>query len=283
MSRPFSLYMLVGNPVSGSLSPAIHNAAFRALRMRALYVAVETPRGYLSQVVSASRFWTKGFNVTIPYKVDVMSLLDRLDRSASLVEAVNTVVNRKGVLVGYNTDGEGAMRALEKNLGPISGMRVVVLGAGGAARAIVFSLVQKGCQVVVANRTVSRAEALAAILRKKLGAEIRIIGLRKRELKKALSGSDLLINATSVGMLPHPEDTLVTADMLSPEVSVMDIVYKPLRTRLLREAEKAGCRTVDGLQMLVYQAALSFKLWTRRDPPLHTMMRAAKRAAEGRE
>jgi shikimate dehydrogenase len=256
----------------------MHNAAFRALGIRAFYVAVEIPPDYLPQMVDGVRRCARGFNVTIPFKVAIMNLLDRLDRTASLVEAVNTVVNRRGKLIGYNTDGAGAMMALEKELGSVRGMRVVVLGAGGAARAIAFALAQEGCQITIANRTLARAEALASILRRKLSVDVDVMGIEKSKLRRALGKADLLINATSVGMYPQHRRTLADASMLRRDLVVMDIVYKPLKTKLLREAEKAGCRTIDGLQMLVYQAALSFQLWTKRKPPIEVMKRAAEKA-----
>lgn len=281
MKKRVSLFLLIGDPVEGSLSPPIHNSAFKALRIPAVYVAMKIPPHRLASALKHIRsLGVRGFNVTIPHKVAIIDLLDKLDRSASLVEAVNTVVNRRGVLTGYNTDGDGALLALQERIGSVKGMRALVLGAGGAARAIVSSLVGHGCDVTVANRTLSRAEALASIIRQKLNKEIGVISLQKGELARELKRSNLLINATSVGMHPNTGRTLVTAGLMHPELTVMDIVYKPRKTRLLKEAEKAGCTTIDGLGMLVHQAALSFKIWTRRTPPLRVMRRAAEKTME---
>jgi len=274
--------MLLGDPVEGSLSPIIHNAAFRSLKMPAIYVAVRTLSDYLGDMVNGIRaLGIKGFNVTIPHKVTVMDLLDELDNSASSVEAVNTVKNKRGKLVGFNTDGLGALQALTDELGSVKGKRVLLLGAGGAARAIAYALAGEGCEVKVANRTPSRAEALASIVRKNLGHEIQVLSLEKRELAKTIKDVEILINATSVGMRPHDDSALVTSDILHREVTVMDIVYKPLETKLLREAKKAGCRTINGLNMLVNQAAMSFKIWTGRKPPVKVMKEAAQRVLEG--
>lgn len=271
------LFMLIGDPVEGSLSPIMFNAAFRSLRMPAVYAAARVPSTVLSEFVSAARHsGIKGFNVTIPHKIAIMDLLDALDESAKEVEAVNTVVNRRGKLIGYNTDGAGALMALEQEVGPVGGRRAVVLGAGGAARAIAFSLAKAGCEVTIANRTVSKAEALAGIIERKLGRSVRVIPLSREELKRELAGADILINATSVGMMPEVNETLVTSDLMHENLIVNDIVYKPLKTRLLKEAEKAGARTVNGLGMLVYQAALAFKIWTGKEAPVEDMRRAAE-------
>jgi shikimate dehydrogenase len=274
--------MLLGDPVEGSLSPAMHNAAFRELGMAAVYVAVGVPRDFLGDIVNGIRsLGVKGFNVTIPYKITVIDLLDELDDSASSVEAVNTVVNSQGRLIGYNTDGEGALRALEERLGLIRGKRVLLLGAGGAARAIAYALVKEGCGVTVANRTLSKAEALASIVKRRLNRELSVIPLERSELEKALRETEILVNATSVGMYPNMKETLVTADMLHPGLVVMDIVYKPPMTMLLQEAEKAGATVINGLGMLVHQAGLSFRIWTGREPPIGVMRIAAERSLWG--
>jgi shikimate dehydrogenase len=271
--------MLLGDPVEGSLSPAIHNAAFKELNLDCVYVAVRVPSRYLADAVNGIRaLKISGFNVTIPHKVTMLGLLDELNESAAAVEAVNTVVNRGGRLVGFNTDGEGALRALQSRIGSIRGKRIVLLGAGGAARAIVFALSKAGGKVTVANRTLMKAEAMASIVRQKLGKEIRVIRFEKKSLKKAIEEADILINATSVGMHPKSNETPVTADMLHSDLLVNDIVYKPLRTRLLMEAERAGAASMDGLGMLVNQAASSFKIWTGRNPPIKAMRDAAEEA-----
>ncbi|MEM2192047.1 MAG: shikimate dehydrogenase, partial [Candidatus Hadarchaeales archaeon] len=237
------------------------------------------PSKFLAAAVAmARRLGVKGLNVTIPHKVAVIKYLDRLDKSARDEGAVNVVANVNGKLVGYNTDGAGALAALEEEAGKVKGKRVVVVGAGGAARAIVHSLVTAGADVLVANRTLEKAKVLAEIVRKATGRSIEVIPFEKKLLKETIAGADILINATSVGMRPKVGQTIATADMLHPGLIVNDIVYKPLRTKLLREAEKAGARTVDGLGMLVNQAALAFKIWTKKDPPVEVMRRAAERA-----
>jgi shikimate dehydrogenase len=273
------LFLLLGDPVEGSLSPVIHNAAFKKLNLDCVYVAVKVPTKHLTDVINGAKaLRVSGFNVTIPHKVAVLDLLDELDESAAAVGAVNTVVNKGGKLIGYNTDGRGALKALQSEIGRVLGKRVLLLGAGGAARAIVFALAEAGAEVTIANRTLRKGESLASRIHEKLGRDIPVISLEKRTLKEAISAADILINATSVGMYPHHDKTLVTAEMLHSDLVVNDIVYKPLRTKLLREAEKVGAKTVDGLGMLINQAALSFKIWTGKNPPIKAMRDAAEKA-----
>jgi len=272
------IFLLIGDPVKRTLSPAMFNAIFERLRLNCVYVAVEVPAKFLADAITGVRaMGISGLNVTIPHKIRVMNLLDELDESASLVGAVNTIKNQRGKLIGYNTDGEGALRSLEKTAGSVRGRRVVLLGAGGAARAIGFSVAKAGAELTIANRTMPRAKALASDIERKLGTPVRVVPLRSNLLKKTLKTAELLINATSVGMYPNTDQTLVTSDMIHREMTVYDIVYKPLETRLLREARRAGAKAIDGLGMLVHQGALSFKIWTGKHAPVKVMELAARR------
>lgn len=278
MIKRIKLFALIGDPVEQSLSPAMHNAAFRALRLNCVYVAFRIPKTLLTDAIAGVRaMGIRGFNVTTPHKVAIANLLDELDESASLVGAVNTVKNDRGKLVGYNTDGEGAIRALEEKIDSLEGLNVVLLGAGGAARAIAFSLVKAGTRISIANRTPSKARALASAIDQKLGKSVELVSLNPAELARALKGADVLINATTVGMRSSIDQTLVTADMMHRELVVNDIVYEPLQTRLLREAKKAGAKTVNGLGMLIHQGALAFEIWMSKRAPIKVMETAAKR------
>lgn len=275
--KSLKVFMLIGDPVEGSLSPVMMNAAFRALKLDHAYVAVRVREKLLGDAIAgARRIGIAGLNVTIPHKIAVMSFLDALDESAALAGAVNTIKNSRGRLVGFNTDGEGALWNLEEKAGRVKGKRVLLLGAGGAARAIAFSLVKAGAELTIANRTVSRAEELASLIEQKLGKKLEVMSTDRAELKRALAGVEILINATSVGMRPRENETLVTAEMMHKNLVVYDIVYKPLRTRLLREAEKAGAVTIDGLGMLVRQGALAFEIWTGKRAPIKVMEAAAR-------
>jgi len=218
-----------------------------------------------------------GFNVTHPHKVSIINLLDRLDRSAGMIGAVNVVKNVGGKLIGFNTDGDGAVRALEQRVGKLSGKKVLLLGAGGAARAIAFSLARVGAKLTIANRTAPKAKALVVVINKKLGAKAAHVVLRKKILVDEIKRSDILINATSTGMYPDVGKTLVAADMLHRGLIVNDIVYEPLQTKLLRDAKRAGAKTVNGLGMLVHQGAMAFEIWTGRRAPVKVMEATVKR------
>lgn len=272
------LVAIIGDPVEHSLSPAMHNAAFEALDLDYVYMALRVPSGALKGAISTARVLKMaGMNVTHPHKINILSLLDKLDKSAELVGAVNTVKNNRGKLIGYNTDGAGAVRALESEAGKLAGRRILLLGAGGAARAVAFSLVKEGAELNIANRTASRTNELKAAIKRSLGTNVGLINLNRKELSEAIKNTDIVINATTIGMRPDVNRTLLTADMMHKGLIVNDIVYEPLQTRLLTEAKKAGARTVTGLGMLIHQAALSFEIWTGKRAPIKVMKAAAKR------
>ncbi len=271
------IFMLLGDPVEGTLSPAIMNAAFRSLGLGHAYVAVRVPEKLLTDAIAGVRVMgVAGINVTIPHKITVMGLLDKLDESAVAAGAVNTIKDAQGKLVGYNTDGAGALKNLEESVGRIRGKRVMLLGAGGAARAVAFSIAKAGAELTIANRTVSRTRELAATIEHKLGVNVGSIPMDRAHLGKAIRDKDILINATSVGMQPNVNKTLVTSGMMHRDLVVYDIVYKPLRTRLLQEAERAEARAVEGLGMLVQQAAMAFEIWTGKRAPVKVMDAAAR-------
>lgn len=260
------IYGILGRPVTHSLSPAMHNAAFRELGLNAVYVAF--PVTSLSQAVAGLRgLDIRGVSVTIPFKEEIISLLDALDPQAARIGAVNTVVNREGRLVGYNTDWLGALQALKAQTG-LQGEHVLILGAGGAARAIAFGVLDAGGRVTLTDLDAPRAAALARDLR------VEAIPLDALDHCPAA----ILVNATPVGMEPKIDDIPIDPDLLARYHLVMDIVYKPLETRLLREAQARGAATIDGLQMLIHQALVQFELWTGRPAPLETMSRAAYEA-----
>ncbi len=283
MSPPIKIFLLIGDPVEQSLSPAMQNAAFKVLGLNCIYAAIDVPQRFLADAIAGVRAMKiSGLNVTIPHKIAVAGLLDELDESASLAGAVNTIKNQRGKLIGFNTDGEGALRAFKNKIGSVKGKDAVLLGAGGAGRAIAFSLARAGARLTIANRTISRAKVLASMIEQKLGVGVAAIPLNRERLKKVLKDADVLINSTSVGMHPATDQTLVTSDMMHRGLVVNDIVYKPLETRLLREARRAGAKTIDGLGMLVHQGALSFEIWTGRRAPIKVMDAAARRELRGK-
>jgi shikimate dehydrogenase len=257
------IYGILGRPVAHSLSPAMHNAAFRELSLNAVYVAF--PVADLIQAVAGLRgLQIQGASVTIPLKEEIIPLLDELDPQAAKMGAVNTVVNRDGRLMGYNTDWLGALRALEEKT-DLAGKRVLILGAGGASRAIAFGIMEKGGQVAITD--VDRDRALA------LSRQIWVEVVAPDYLSQY--PADILINATPVGMEPKTGDIPIDPDLLGRFQVVMDIIYKPLETRLFKEAKSRGCQVIDGLRMLIHQATEQFTLWTGRPAPLEVMARAA--------
>jgi shikimate dehydrogenase len=211
--------------------------------------------------VSAMRsLGIKGASITIPHKVSILDFLDELDPIAKSIGAVNTVINHEGCLKGYNSDCLGAVRALEE-ITHLEGKRVAIIGAGGAARAIGSGIKSRRSELTIINRTVSNGEKLAAALEANF---IPISELRSLPF-------DILIHTASVGMTPHIHQSPVPDALLTPDILVMDIVYAPLKTRLLKDAEKAGCRTINGLAMFIHQAAFQFELWTQSPAPIAIM------------
>ncbi len=263
------VYGLLGRPVAHSLSPAMHNAAFAHLGINAVYVPFEVQD--LAQAVAGLRGLNiGGVSVTIPFKEEIIPLLDEVAGPAARMGAVNTVVNQDGRLVGHNTDWLGAVTALQERV-ELRGRHILLLGAGGAARAIVFGVLQAGARVSLTDIDTAKAAALA----REFGVE----ALEPGQLEAC--GAEILINATPVGMEPHAGDLPLAPELLSRFRLVMDIVYRPLRTRLLTEAHARGCEVVDGLRMLLHQGAAQFTLWTGQPAPVAVMAEAASGALAG--
>ena len=267
------LFGVLGDPISHSLSPVMHNAAFRALGMECEYHAFRvSPDNLESAIKGAEALGFGGLNLTIPLKEKALEIVKPTDMAQN-IGAVNTVDFKNGI-VGHNTDGIGAKMALTDSGIGIEGKNALVLGAGGASRAIAFQLAKDGASVTIANRTVKRAEALAH----DVGAVGDVKASGFDALNKIIKNTDILINSTSVGMSPNTSETIVTSDMMHSDLAVFDIVYNPLKTRLLEEAEKAGATTIDGVMMLVYQGAEAFKIWTGVSPPVDVMEKAVRDA-----
>jgi shikimate dehydrogenase len=250
------LYGIIGNPVRHSLSPIIHNGAFRRMGLNAVYLAFEV--NDLQETISGLReLRLRGVSVTLPFKTQILPYLDKIEGVASKIRAVNTILNEGGRMIGHNTDWYGALQALETKV-DLKGKRVILLGAGGAARAIGFGLKEKGCQVIIFNRSQNRAEVLA----EELGCVHHPLSCFGE------MDGDILVNATSVGMYPLDAESPIPKEILKEGMVVMDIVYRPLRTRLLREAEQQGCITIDGLEMLAHQGAAQLEIWTGKKPDI---------------
>lgn len=264
-----------GYPVRHSRSPAMHNAAFRALGLDVVYVPFEVHPDDLEMAIKGVRaLGLLGVNLTIPHKEKVAQFLDWIDEEATRIGSVNTVHNVDGELRGYSTDGRGFIRALQAAGKSPKGSRAVILGAGGAARATAYALAQHGASVTIANRTFSRAVELAESLNPVVEGEIKAVSLNGEAARKAISVADLLVNCTSVGMYPNVDEQPIPSEWLHPNLFVYDQIYNPLETRLLRAAKRSGAQTANGVGMLVYQGAISFEIWTGQSPPLAVMERA---------
>jgi shikimate dehydrogenase len=261
---------LFGYPVEHTLSPFMHNAAFIRLGLDYCYIPFSVHPDFLRQAVEGIRALNiVGVNLTIPLKESVIPLLDEVDEEASFIGAVNTIVNREGRLAGYNTDGRGFMRSLAENGVSVEGKRVLIVGAGGASRGIGYYLCRQAGSLSLFNRTAKKAADLAAQL-SFTGGRVDVIGGLDQ-----VGGFDMVINATPLGLKkddPLPFD----AGLLRAGQVVCDLIYR--KTALLRLAEEKGCKTVDGLAMLLWQGALAFELWTGLTPPVEDMKSALLQA-----
>ena len=273
---------IFGYPLGHSISPAFQQAAFDHIGFDARYLAWQTPPPELARAVSCLRGdGYLGANVTVPHKVAVRDHLDELDPWAEVIGAVNTIVSKEGRLVGYNTDAYGLIEALKREAQfDARGKEVVLIGAGGAARAAAFGLARESVSsLVIANRTRARAETLATELRDSV-KEVAALDLASSMLAERIASADLIVNATSVGMQGGPAEgrSPVVEGLIQPTCVVHDMVYSPEATPLLKMAKDAGARVVGGLPMLVHQGAAAFERWTGVDAPIDVMYRAARQA-----
>jgi shikimate dehydrogenase len=267
---------VIGDPIEHTLSPIMHNAAFNALKLDYTFLAFKVKPAELENAVNGMRALNiRGLNVTMPHKSTVMNFLDRTDLSAQIVNSVNTVLNKEGKLFGFNTDGVGALKALRENGVELKGRKVLLLGAGGAARAIAYAMAKESDELAVLNRTPKQAQALAKLLEKTANKKIGSGALSPKEIQQNLQDSDILINATSIGMKPKADESLVSPKLLRPDLAVMDIVYNPIETKLAKDAKAAGAKVVSGVEMLIYQGAASFEIWTGKSAPVEVMRQAA--------
>ena len=264
---------VIGNPIEHSLSPAIHNAAFQKLALNFVYLAWKVDR--IGDAISGLRALGnfRGASVTIPHKVAVIPFLDEVDTTARHIGAVNTIVAEGGKLLGMNTDATGALRALREGNAPLKGASVVMVGSGGAARAIAFALAAEAevSRLHLLGIEVDERRNLATDLRDKTGVSVGEADLDEGRLKDVLPEARVLIHCTPVGMAPKIGRSCVPPKFLHRELTVMDVVYNPRETQLLSDAKSAGCRTISGLEMFLYQAVAQFERWTGRSAPIQVM------------
>lgn len=265
------IYGILAFPAGHSLSPNMHNAAFKALKLDAYYYAFDVAEKELDDFMAGlNDGGVCGLSVSLPHKETVMSYLDEINEDARAIGAVNTIKNIDGKLYGYNTDWHGSIRALEEGLADtadkdLKGKKCVVLGAGGAARAVVYGLKKRGAKIWILNRTLEKAQDLAKEFECDFGT--------LQDIEKV--APEIVIQTTSI-WLKEPEATLITPNALKPGMLVMDIVYKPLITPLLKDAQERGCKIITGDKMLFYQALEQFKIWTGMEAPAQAMEQSLK-------
>ncbi len=268
MSKTFAV---IGDPIDHSLSPNIHSAAFRELNLENSYIAYRIPKGELSEgIESLKKIKIAGFNVTIPHKVEMMKYLDKMDESCSVIGAVNTVTNTEGILKGYNTDMDGFLDPFKKKEIKIQDTKILLLGAGGAARAIVAGVAKvKAKHITIANRTLQNANNLTQFANK-IGLDANAITIEN--VGDDLKDYDIIVNATSIGLKNEPSP--ISLESIKPETIVYDIVYMPMNTDFLKKAKGKGAKIIYGYEMLLGQAVRAFEIWHGIEAPYNAMKKA---------
>ena len=277
------LCCLIGYPVKQSPSPAIHNVAFQNLKINAIYMSFAVPENELAKAVEGLRaIGFLGSNVTMPHKEAVMKLLDDVNLWAKKIGAVNTIANEDRKLVGYNTDADGFANPLKRRI-KLDKLDAVIIGAGGAAKACAFALGKGECrEVLILNRTISRAQSLAAAIKKEFGIKVAVKQLNQKTLRSAIAEHNLIVNATPLGMHEGWFKMSLGKSKLEKGTIAYDLVYRPIETEFLQEFRKLGATCIKGYEMLVEQAALSFEIWTGKKAPKAIMTEAALSAIGAR-
>lgn len=268
---------LIGYPIGHTLSPAMHNRAFEYLDLNYLYLPFPVKESNLKEALRAlPALSVVGVNVTLPYKERVLEYLDEVSEEAELTQAVNTILVKDSRLIGYNTDGKGFVTSLKKGaeFNPRD-KKVVIIGAGGASRAVSIGLAKEGVEkITLIDIVFNKAQSLASHIAKNI-SKVEVAAVKEEGLGKEVREADILINATPLGM--KPDDSLpIDPKLLHPNLLVYDLIYNPSKTRLLSEAERIGAKTLNGMGMLLYQGALAFTIWTGREAPIEVMARALK-------
>ena len=264
-------FAVIGDPIDHSLSPNIHSAVFRELNLDCSYIAYRIPKGELEEgIAGLKKIEIDGFNVTIPHKIEMMKYLDKIDESCSLIGAVNTVVNKDGILKGYNTDMDGFLEPFKKKKLNITDTKILLLGAGGAARAIVAGLAkEKAKSVTIANRTLENAKNLSEFA-KKIGLDTNVIKIE--DVGKSAKDYDIIINATSIGLKNEPSP--ISLEGINEKTIVYDIVYMPMNTDFIKKAKEHGAIVIFGYEMLLGQATRAFEIWHDMEAPYNAMKKA---------
>ena len=264
-------YAVIGDPIDHSLSPTIHNAAYRELELECTYIAYRVLQGDLATgIESLKKIKIAGFNITIPHKIEMMRYLDNVDITCEKIGAVNTVLNDDGILRGFNTDMDGFLEPIKRKEIPIKDSKILLLGAGGASRAIVAGFQKEGARdITIANRTKENGEKLAEFS-KQIGLNSRSICIE--EMNSLVSKFDFIVNASSLGL--NGEENIIPNKLMDEQTTVYDIVYKPLRTDLINSAKEKNCKIIYGYEMLLGQAIRSFEIWLDQKAPYEAMKRS---------
>ena len=264
-------FAVIGDPIDHSLSPTIHNAAYRELKIECTYIAYRVIQGDLAAgIESLKKIKISGFNVTIPHKIEMMKYLDNVDENCKKIGAVNTVLNDDGILRGFNTDMDGFLEPIKRKEINIKNSKILLLGAGGAARAIVAGFQKEGAdEIVIANRTKENGENLTEFS-KKNGLHARSIDIEKMDVLD--SKFDFVVNASSLGL--KGEKNVIPEKFFNEETTVYDIVYKPIKTDLINKAKEKNCEIIFGYEMLLGQAIRSFEIWLDKKAPYEAMKRS---------
>lgn len=270
---------ILGHPVAHSLSPDIHNAAFEALGLPFVYVAHDVLPGNVATALAGARaMGYRGLSVTIPHKIEAMQAVDHVDETARVIGCINTVVNDEGRLLGYNSDGLGALGALRDAGNDPEGRNVLVLGSGGAARAIAVTIAREAppARLTILGIEMDQLQQLVHDVRERGKAEVAGGELTERALREALAQAEIVLHCSPVGMHPKEHESVVPAGLFRTGLVVFDAVYTPRRTRLLTDAGAAGCRTVEGIEMFLGQAYVQFELWTGQRAPRDVMRKVVE-------
>ncbi len=258
---------VIGDPIAHSMSPKMHNAAIQDLGIDYVYTAFHVSNQRLEKAVEGFRaLQIKGINVTIPHKVEIMQYLDEIEPTAAKLGAINTILNEDGVLKAKNTDGEGAIKSLKDNGCNPAGKKAVILGAGGASRALAYYLARDVESLTLFDLDLEMAEKLAQSVRNHYDIPINAVKMELNAAKAAIEDCELLINATPVGMHPKIDQTPIPIDFLHTDLTVFDIVYNPIETKLLQDAKNIGCTAISGVDMFVNQGYIAFEWWTNKTP-----------------
>ncbi|MFH1612396.1 MAG: shikimate dehydrogenase [bacterium] len=273
------LCAVIGDPIEHSLSPIIHNAAFKKLKLNYIYTAFNV-KDVKSALLGVKSLNIKGLSVTIPHKVEVIKYLDEIEEISKYIGSVNTIINEEGKLKGLSSDGFGALKSLKECGVKLNNKKVLILGSGGVARAIAFTLVlkEKISQLTILGIIEEEVNQLKNDILSKTKVKVKGNILSNDFLKQEIENTDILINCTSVGMYPKVKETLVPSKYLKKNLVVFDVVYNPEKTCLLKDAQKKGCKIISGLDMFIYQAAVQFEKWTGISAPIKVMKNAAKKA-----